>query len=420
MSLRTNPIPGLSQLPNGLTVISRHIPNRRSICVNLTVPVGSRHETQRTTGFSHLAEHVLIRKALRQAQDRRPLQIVEEPLGQTHQDRTEYRLTVTAATLPNALDLISRLLTSRGVTVADVEIERSIIAAEENELAAEPWTQVEELVAAIHFGKHPLGRPVSGDVTRLHRVTRRDLIDFIDRYYHPKTAQLTLVGTLPADLPHLVSRTVGKQIATTARRARLAPVLLASRTPRVQVVQVQNLPQAAVHLSWPASIRTARSAVRLEFLERLLMNYLTNALRERGLVYGVEVGGNLQRDFSELTIEASISPDQVSRYIRSIKPALRAFRRELTSRTYLVLRQSQLNRLTIESDDLESQAHSLNWHYLTYQTPLTIEDQAAIYEKTSLSQLRQLFDQIFRRQPSAVVVGTTLPTAEFARRHLHR
>ncbi|MCX6741333.1 MAG: insulinase family protein, partial [Candidatus Parcubacteria bacterium] len=54
----------IHKLKNNLTVIICHYPNFNSLYFDLAIKVGSRYENKDNNGLSHLAEHLLQKKAI--------------------------------------------------------------------------------------------------------------------------------------------------------------------------------------------------------------------------------------------------------------------------------------------------------------------------------------------------------------------
>ncbi|NLY89884.1 MAG: insulinase family protein, partial [Firmicutes bacterium] len=48
-------------LPNGLRVVCEQVPNVRSVAIGFWVLCGSRNETRREQGISHLLEHMVFK-----------------------------------------------------------------------------------------------------------------------------------------------------------------------------------------------------------------------------------------------------------------------------------------------------------------------------------------------------------------------
>jgi predicted Zn-dependent peptidase len=63
-----------TQLPNGLRVVSHHMPHLETVSMGMWIGVGARHETSAERGISHLLEHM----AFKGTQTRTAKDIAEE------------------------------------------------------------------------------------------------------------------------------------------------------------------------------------------------------------------------------------------------------------------------------------------------------------------------------------------------------
>jgi predicted Zn-dependent peptidase len=52
----------ITRLPNGLTILSEHMPELRSVSLGIWLRRGSRHETSDQNGICHFIEHALFQR----------------------------------------------------------------------------------------------------------------------------------------------------------------------------------------------------------------------------------------------------------------------------------------------------------------------------------------------------------------------
>src|SRR5438270_11174544 len=102
-----------TRLPNGVTILSEHMPGLRSVTVGIWVRRGSRHETEDLNGISHFIEHAVFKGTQR----RTALDIAVESdrLGghfdaYTTHEMTGFAMKVVDTALPQAFDLLSDML----------------------------------------------------------------------------------------------------------------------------------------------------------------------------------------------------------------------------------------------------------------------------------------------------------------------
>src|SRR5687767_15657264 len=102
-----------TKIPNGIAVLTEHMPGLRSVTAGIWVRRGSRHETPEVNGICHFIEHAVFKGTER----RTALDIAVESdrLGghfdaYTTHEQTGFALKVVDTALPAAFDLLSDML----------------------------------------------------------------------------------------------------------------------------------------------------------------------------------------------------------------------------------------------------------------------------------------------------------------------
>src|SRR3954471_2248834 len=152
-------------LPSGLRVLTEAIPAMRSVSFGIWVAVGSRDETGPQAGAAHFLEHLLFKGTNK----RSALEIsseIEAVGGETNafttKEYTCYYARVLDADLPLAVDVLCDAVAGSLLAPADVETERGVILEEIAMHDDEPGDEVHDLFTEAVFGRHPLGRLISG------------------------------------------------------------------------------------------------------------------------------------------------------------------------------------------------------------------------------------------------------------------
>src|SRR5690348_382794 len=186
-------------LPSGLRVITEAVPAMRSVSFGVWVGVGSRDETRAQSGVSHFLEHLLFKGTER----RSALDIssaIEAVGGETNafttKEYTCYYARVLDADLPLAIDVMCDLVADSVLAAADVETERGVILEEIAMHDDEPGDEVHDLFVEAMFGKHPLGRLVSGTVDTISAMTRRQILSFYRKRYSAPSIVVAAAGNL--------------------------------------------------------------------------------------------------------------------------------------------------------------------------------------------------------------------------------
>lgn len=186
-------------LNNGLTVLLENIPHRTSATVGLWLPVGSRFETKKESGFSHFVEHMLF-KGTKKRHYTEISRAVDRLGGHmnasTSKEITDYYISLSGRHLPVALDVLSDMFYDSLFSKEEFESEKKVIIEELKMGEDQPDDFLFDLFYENQIGDNSLGRPIAGTPKGISRATRDDLYGYYSSHYGPQGAVLSLAGAL--------------------------------------------------------------------------------------------------------------------------------------------------------------------------------------------------------------------------------
>ena len=192
----------LDTLPNGLRVVSEHMPGLQSASIGLWVTVGGRHERVDQNGIAHFLEHM----AFKGTERRSSLQIAEaiEDVGgyinaYTSRECTAYYARVLQADVPLALDVIGDIVLNPVFDPSEIEIERGVILQEIGQAHDTPDDVIFDWLQAESYRGQPLGRTILGPEERVRGFGRDDLAGFVGEHYGPGQMILSAAGAVDHD-----------------------------------------------------------------------------------------------------------------------------------------------------------------------------------------------------------------------------
>lgn len=186
-------------LDNGLTVIALADSSTANVTTSLWYSVGSKHDPEGRSGFSHLFEHILSRKTLNMPYNM-VNKLTEDVGGQRNAsnwiDRTNYYETVPAQYLETMLWTHRERMAFPVVDQDVFENERSIVKEElRQRVLAPPYGRFQRFVIPENaFDVLPMRRPGIGSIEDLDSATLEDARAFHQAYYGPDTATLIVAG----------------------------------------------------------------------------------------------------------------------------------------------------------------------------------------------------------------------------------
>jgi predicted Zn-dependent peptidase len=189
----------LHRLPNGLRIVTEHMPSLKSAAVGIWVNAGTRHEETWENGIAHFLEHMAFKGTSR----RTALQIAEEieDVGgyinaYTSREATAYYARVLEADVPLALDVISDIVLNPIFDPREIEIERGVILQEIGQVLDTPDDVIFDWLQEVAYPEQPLGRTILGPAERVQAFDAEALRGFVRRHYRPERMIVSAAGAV--------------------------------------------------------------------------------------------------------------------------------------------------------------------------------------------------------------------------------
>ncbi len=240
-------------LDNGLKVVV--LPDHRAPVVTQMIyyKVGAADEAPGESGIAHFLEHLMF-KGTKAHPEGQFSKAVADIGGQenafTTDDYTGYYQQVPASDLKMIMGFEADRMENLVLSDEAVLPERNVILEERRmRVDNDPGAQLSEAVQAALFQNSPYGIPVIGWRSEMETLSRKDAIDFYDKYYTPNNATLLIAGDVTeAEVKTLADETFGKVERRADPGERIRPVEpepLAARTvtltdPRVTQPSMQR------------------------------------------------------------------------------------------------------------------------------------------------------------------------------------
>ena len=372
-------------LPNGIRVVTEHMPHIRSVTMGVWVWSGTRFEPPEKPGIAHFLEHAVFKGT----EKRNAYQIAQsiESLGGylnafTGRELNCYFARVMDSHLPVAVDVIGDLLQSSKFDPHEIEKEKMVVIEEIHGLEDNPEDLVSELYANLIWQPHPLSRPILGNAPSVSSFTRNHLVDYLEDRYRSDRIYVIAAGSVdhgalvdlvrdqydfPGDGPdveadvQVESRTFDSVRPDTVRPDTSG---LDSRSGNKRVLS-KDIAQVHLCLGGIALPYGHPSKYALFLLNAVLGGGMTSRLfqkirEEAGLAYSIYSDLDFYRDTGQICISAGVDPSDAQRTVDLIRRELRVLceqpvpedevrdtRSQLTGGLYLSLEESGsvMNRL---------------------------------------------------------------------------
>ena len=311
----------VTTLPNGVRVVTIRLPHSASASVSVFVRTGSRNESARLNGISHVVEHMAFKGT--HARDAHRLNLDAERLGaqvnaHTDKDHTAYHMTGLAQHAGQFVHMLGDIVRHSTFPADELERERQVILQEFIEDEDDPVSTAFKLFDKTCFGDHPLAQPVIGTRRNIERFTRDDLLGYVQRQYTGANVIVGIAGDIdPAAIVDEVREAFGS-MPRGAENAMPMPSYVGGVHTKAQAGSSQT--HVALGFPIPALQGDHHAAVVAAALfGEGMSSPLMHEIRERrGLVYYAACSADVADRWGLFVVEASLMPEHVVEFFDAV------------------------------------------------------------------------------------------------------
>ncbi|MBN4049109.1 insulinase family protein [archaeon AH-315-M20] len=200
------------KLKNGITVVFEKN-NSKSVAVEVMFKVGSNYENSRLSGVSHFLEHMLFEGTAKRKTSMEIANEIEkygaEFNAYTSGERTAFFIKIMNKRFDKALEILSDMVINSVFDVKMIEKEKRVISKEINMVIDDPRQYQWILFQKNLFDEHPVRNPTAGTIKTVSSFTRKDVVDYYNKYYVPNNMIISVVGNV-VNAKEKISRYFGK------------------------------------------------------------------------------------------------------------------------------------------------------------------------------------------------------------------
>jgi len=301
------------------------MPGMRSASIAFFFTVGSRYESNAQAGISHFIEHMLFKGT----QHYPTARLISEAIegvggvfnGSTGKELTNYVARVPGEHVATVMHVLADMVRRPLFDPIEIEKERSVILEELSATRDEPQEWVSLLIDETMWPGLPLGRDDAGFEETVAKITREQMLDYLDEYYRPNSLIISVAGNIEhAQIIHLTEQLFGDWKARdhapwkeSLPPGNAAPVALINK----ETEQV-NLCLGTLGIAYSSP----------DYYPFLLMNAILgdgmssrlfqNIREEKALAYDIGSYFNSYYETGNFVVSAGVDPSQVEPAIKAI------------------------------------------------------------------------------------------------------
>ncbi|NCB63829.1 MAG: insulinase family protein [Clostridia bacterium] len=385
-------------LPNGVRIVTEHVPALRSASLGIWVGTGSRSEKPSEGGAAHFIEHMVFKGTAR----RTAAELAQEmdAIGGQVNAYTTKECTCFYARclddhLPRALDLLCDMVFESRFDEADVQTERGVILEEIGMYEDNPEDVCSErLMSAVYKGT-ALARPILGKKTTLEKMTGAWLKDYHKAHYLPSDIVVSLAGSFPSfAVEELKARFIG---LAGGRRTKEKPVSYQSAV----TVKKKATEQNHLTLAFPGLAYGDERRFALQLLSSMLGGGMSSRLfqevrEKRGLCYSVYSYGAGHAETGVFGIYTALGKETEAEALKTICGVVRDFAERGPERDELE-RARELSKANVLMglESTQARMSSLGRGILLQDKTLTTDEVIQAYDAVTAEDVKAMAKAIF-------------------------
>ena len=222
------------RLENGLQVLLMHNPSQDMVSIVTQVKVGSAFEDFRTSGMSHMLEHLLFNGSERWTQEEQydlADQIGAWNNAHTSDFFTNYIMLVPATAVSDGVELQAEMLFHSNIPSEKFEKERGIVIGEIVQGRDRGGNEADDAVRDAMLNGSSLALPTLGTLSTIRNMDRDDVWTFYKNHYVPNNMITTVAGNFDREaVLTLLREHYGSVAPGTVNRPTLTPAPYIDRT----------------------------------------------------------------------------------------------------------------------------------------------------------------------------------------------
>ena len=332
-----------STLPNGIRVVTVPMQERDSASVGIWVQTGGRFESKKLSGISHVLEHMLF-KGTKKRTTRQIKEDIEGVGGVlnafTSEEVTCYFAKLLKDHFPRALEVLADMVNNATISDKELRKEKTVILEEIKMYRDLPSHHVHELLSELLWPKQPLGRPIAGTVENVSAMTRKQVVDYKKKYYHPRNMLVTVSGPVHHyEVLDLVKRHFNG--AHGGRKSKYPEAVVNQTKPQTHFLD-KRTEQTHFVIGLHSFSRFHPDRYKLGLMNVILGANMSSRLFEevrekRGLAYEIRSGASFYQDTGAVSISAGVED-------KKTEMALRVILRELEKMKKKPVKDGELRR----------------------------------------------------------------------------
>ncbi|MGD9580099.1 MAG: M16 family metallopeptidase [Vampirovibrionia bacterium] len=390
----------VTRLDNGLKIITEYIPDVRSATISLLVSVGSAVETPEIAGISHFVEHLIFKGTeTRTAQE--IAQSVEDYGGAlnafTEKELTYYYARVLTEQVESTVDIFCDMILNSIMDPKEIELERQVILEEIKMYEDTPDELVYDIMFRSVWGDCSIAQSVTGSYDTVNKLSRDDILKFIENFYTPDNIIISLAGNFDVDrVIDLIKRSFDSCKKSKLITKVEIPSLSQAKTAQSKEIEQAHLCLSTMGMPLTSDDRYALAAIDIALAGGISSRLFQEVREKRGLAYSINSYKALYKPAGIFGVYAATSVKNIQEILDIVLDEFSSIRDKGLTDDELARAKKQLTgSLLLGLESTYYRAYRNIHSELYFDKIYSIDEICALIQAISMDDVNKVADYIF-------------------------
>ena len=417
MSMR-KPIINYGTLDNGLKYIINNTKCGDKVTIMLFVKVGSRDETPKLNGMSHVLEHMMFQGTPEYPSSQKLHEAIDkygaEFNAYTSLDVTCYYITIYPDYVNHAIDILSDIYFNSLILDKNLQKEKDVVLNEIKKNKSKPTRIIQQEIISAIMKDTPMKNPISGTESNVKSFKREDLMAFLNFYYNPRKVLLSIGGY--TDNPKKLIKTITLQFGISKRypsadkikgKRELFPRFYDFKTQSKIHYIKKDLDTTYLTIGFPAYKLHSKNSYILDLTATILAGYMSSRLYKRlrndlGIIYSISNGMETFEDCGYYYLMCDTH--DIDKCVSVILEELEILKTTLVPDEEIIRAKDHINGShKMSMNDSGALATHYGIHYLYYGKIVTMDETMIILNSVSASDIKRLANLTFQHSKMKLI-----------------
>lgn len=313
----------ISELENGIRIISEYIPYFRSISLGIWVAGGSRGESKNLNGITHLIEHLVFKGTKKRTN--KEIAIEFDSVGAdfnafTDKENSCFYCDFIDTHLDKCAELLFDVVLNPSFLLKNLDTEKKIILEEIKMVEDTPSEDIFNYYYELILNSHPLSLPILGTRQSLQNIQLKDVWEYFNKRFVFKNIVVSAAGNIKhKDLVEAVKKNINKLVLNGLNEKDIIKVKEPEIKSGIKIIK-KKIKSANICYGGIGCKRSSPDKYSLTVLMNLIGGSMSSRLFQKiredsGLAYSVFAGNTQYTDTGVIDIYAATDSKNVAKVV---------------------------------------------------------------------------------------------------------